>query len=131
MTHLQWSDDFSVGVASIDHEHRELIGLINEICRALETESDEPIDRDELLGELFAMISAHFALEEKIMRDKRYDRFQEHKADHEKLLDELREIMDSHDDSGPSSAEKLVKALGDWFSVHFKTEDARLHRVLG
>lgn len=131
MTQLLWSDDFSVGVAAIDHEHRELISLINEICGVLETGSDEPIDRDELLGELFTTISAHFALEEKIMRDKGYDRFQEHKADHEKLLDELREIMDSQDDSGPSSAEKLVKALGDWFSIHFKTEDARLHRVLG
>lgn len=131
MTQIQWSDDFSVGVASIDHEHRELIGLINEICQALETATVEQEDRDELLGELFAMISAHFALEEKIMRDKRYDRFPQHKADHEKLLDELRDIMDSQDESGPGSAEKLVKVLSDWFSLHFKTEDARLHRALG
>ena len=129
MTQLQWSDDFSVGVASIDHEHKELISLINEICQTLETESKE--NRDELLGDLFAMISAHFALEEKIMRDKAYDRFQEHKADHENLLDDLREIMDSHDDSGQTSAEKLVESLNKWFSIHFKTEDARLHRVLG
>lgn len=131
MTQLQWSDDFSVGVNSIDHEHRELISLINEICHALEAESTEPVDREGLLGDLFATISAHFALEEKLMRDQHYDRFQEHKTDHEKLLDELREIMDNHMDTGHDSAAKLVKTLGGWFSVHFKTEDARLHRKLG
>ena len=32
------------------------------------------------------------------MRDKGYDRFQEHKADHEKLLDELREITEDATD---------------------------------
>ncbi len=129
MTQLLWSDDFSVGVASIDYEHKELVTLINEICQALETNPGE--SKHELLGELFAKISAHFALEEKIMRDHRYDRYKQHKADHEKLLDDLRDIMDSHEDSGRTSAEKLVKALGDWFGVHFKTEDARLHRHLG
>jgi len=129
MTQLLWSDNFSVGIASIDHEHQELIALINEICQGLETGS--PLSRDELLGELFAKISAHFALEEKIMRDHRYNRYQEHKTDHEKLLDDLREIMDQHEDSGFTTAEKLVTTLSDWFSVHFKTEDAMLHRSLG
>lgn len=129
MTQLEWSDDFSVGVASIDHEHQQLIGLINEICHELDTDIDA--SRDELLGELFAKISAHFALEEKIMRDKHYDHYQQHKTDHEKLLNEIRDIMDSYEDAGQTSAEKLVKSLDDWFGVHFKTEDARLHKMLG
>ncbi len=129
MTQLLWSDDFCIGVESIDHEHRELIILLNEICQALGGKSG--IVKDKLMGELFARISAHFALEEKIMRNHRYDRYQEHKLDHDKLLDELREIMDDHEASGYASAEKLVKALVSWFTLHFKSEDARLHRQLG
>ena len=129
MSELQWSDDFSIGVASIDHEHQELISLLNEICQSLEGSSGTT--RDELFGELFAKIASHFALEEHIMRDKRYDRYMEHKTDHEKLLDELREIMDKQEDADHFNSEKLVIALNDWFSVHFKTEDARLHHKLG
>lgn len=129
MTQLTWSDDFSVGVASIDHEHKELLQLINDICRALE--SSAVADREELLGELYAKISAHFALEEKIMREHNYERYPQHKADHAKLLDDLRDIMDSQEDPGQARAERLVQVLGDWFGVHFKTEDALLHRQLG
>ena len=129
MTKLLWSDDFSIGIASIDHEHQELIKLINVICDALEANVKVDIPKDVLFDELYTKISAHFALEEKIMRDQDYDRFQEHKADHEKLLDELREIMDNEEDSGSDSAEKLVKTLSDWFGIHFKTEDARFHHA--
>ena len=52
----------------------------------------------EVLGEIHARIAAHFALEEKIMREAHYDRFEAHKEDHEHLLDEIRDIMDAYED---------------------------------
>ena len=29
MSPIEWNDNFSVGVASVDHEHRELIEMIS------------------------------------------------------------------------------------------------------
>jgi hemerythrin len=48
--------------------------------------------------------SAHFALEERFMREHGYDQLALHKADHERLLDEIREIMDDIRMIGRSAA---------------------------
>ena len=80
----------------------------------------------EMLGEIFAQISAHFALEEKFMRETQYDAFEAHKRDHEALLDELRDIMDRVEDDSYDE-ERLANELEHWFSEHFRTHDARLH----
>ena len=124
-----WRDEFSLGVPSIDHEHQELIALINEIFVRIEAGEKETIGDD--LGEIHARISAHFALEEQIMRGEHYDQFDDHKEDHEHLLDDIREIMDSYEDGSYSERkEAFADRLQRWFVDHFKTKDARLHRRL-
>ncbi len=130
MAPLEWKDDYSVGVPAIDHEHRELIGLVNQLHEALASGKPET-DVAEIFGDLFRAISSHFALEERFMREHRYDRATEHKADHERLLDELRDIMDDHRDGQDPSVERLTASVDAWFTNHFKTHDARLHSRLG
>lgn len=130
MSLIQWRDEYCTGIASVDHEHQELIELINSLHDdiALQTDRDKVIGA---LGEIFAQISAHFALEERIMQDAHYIAFPEHKLDHETLLDELRDIMDSIEDNGEFSEDELSVDLDRWFSDHFRTHDAKLHKLLG
>lgn len=129
MNLIEWKEEFSVGVPSIDHEHQQLIELINQLNELAQAGRgfDSAI---EALGEINVQISAHFALEEKIMRDMRYDAYADHKADHEELLDELREIMDEVDGDGGYDESRLGGELNRWFSEHFRTHDARLHRKI-
>ncbi len=130
MTLIEWKKEYSVGVPAIDHEHRELIELINELYRHARS-GDPQHAIGEFLGEIFARISAHFALEEKLMREKNYDEYDEHKADHEVLLDEIRDLMDEFEDGTLGGEEELFERLDAWFGEHFRTKDARLHRRLG
>lgn len=126
MSHIAWKDEYSVGVPSIDAEHRQLIELINWLNElASQGENYEKVSN--ALGEIYAQISAHFALEEKLMRESNYDAYPEHKEDHEDLLDELRDIMDRVDYDGSYDESRLADELERWFSVHFQTHDARLH----
>lgn len=129
MSLIEWDEKYSVGVAAVDHEHRELIGLVNEAHDRLMRPGGEEAVMD-FLGEIFARISAHFALEEQIMRARNYDRYGVHKADHERLLDEIRDIMDDYEDEELFSEELLAQQLKTWFGEHFRTHDARLHRYL-
>ena len=131
MALIEWKTEFETGVADVDHEHRELVDLINELHAELGNERSTK-DVSEFLGEVFARISAHFALEETIMRKYEYDEYEEHKRDHEKLLDDIRDIMDAFEGGQFSNYdEALSRAVRDWFVNHFKTKDARLHRLLG
>ena len=127
MSLLQWRDEFSVGIAEVDHEHRELIELIGTLQQDLQTGNNtQKIMLS--LGEIYAQISSHFALEEKMMRDTRYQAYAEHKEDHETLLDDLRDIMDDVEDDGILDEVQLSDDLNRWFSDHFRTHDAKLHR---
>jgi hemerythrin-like metal-binding protein len=94
MTFIEWQERFRTGIPWVDYEHQELIALLNELHAVLGEEVGLP-QQSHFLGELYARISAHFALEEKVMRDMGYEGFPTHKDAHEDLLDQLREIMDS------------------------------------
>ena len=89
MSMLQWQDRFRIGIAEVDHEHRELIQLINDLHAALGA-NQSPERIEEFLGEILARIAAHFALEEKSMTALLYPERFAHKEDHERLLDEIR-----------------------------------------
>jgi hemerythrin len=129
MTLLEWREDFNIGIEEVDHEHRELIGLINALHAELGgTRSSERIET--FLGEILASVSAHFALEEKVMRARHYEALADHKAEHEHLLDELRDLMDAQAGGAALDDAAFAARLAEWFSAHFRTQDARLHRFL-
>jgi hemerythrin len=127
MSVLQWRKEFSVGIEEVDHEHRELIDLIRGLQEDLGhgADTEQVID---MLGEIYAQIAAHFALEEKMMRRTHYPALADHKEDHETLLDDLRDIMDEVEDDGILDQAQLTDDLDRWFSDHFRMHDAKLHR---
>ena len=128
---IEWRDEFNTGIGSVDHEHRELVDLINAVDEARRRQAPKE-EVGAALGEIHARIAAHFALEEQEMRDHAYDEYGAHKADHERLLDDIRDIMDDHEgDAYFRYNDALAGNLRAWFVNHFKTKDARLHRMLG
>jgi hemerythrin len=131
MALIVWRKEFETGVAEVDHEHWELVDLINQLHAQVGGDaSKETVSR--FLGEVFARISAHFALEETVMRKHRYDDYPAHKSEHEALLDQIRDIMDDYEAGAYTAADgALATTVRDWFVNHFKTKDARLHRMLG
>lgn len=130
MALLQWKDHYGIGIEAVDHEHRELIGLINRLHDELAAKGSRQ-SAEAFFGDLFMGISAHFALEERFMREHSYDQLPQHKADHERLLDEIRDIMDEFQDSEEVGTVELAARLDVWFSRHFEIHDARLHKALG
>ena len=130
MTLLKWKPEFSVGDAAIDYEHEMMIQQINTLYDQLGASADSAAI-EAVLGEIHADVSAHFALEERMMRQANYIEYEDHKEDHEELLDQLHELMDGYFQSPEDRDELLKLKLSNWFSHHFSTFDARLHRQLG
>ena len=129
MVLVEWRDDFKVGIDEVDFEHKEMIDLINESYEEAKKDGSSEAVMD-FLGEIFEKISAHFALEEKVMKKLEYDQFEDHKDDHERLLVSIRDIMDEYADETVLDDEKFGLSLKEWFVNHFSTKDARLHSFL-
>jgi hemerythrin len=127
---IEWRDEFKTGSEQVDSEHHEMIDWINRVDKTLGgTPAHDEIS--DFLGEIFVRIAAHFALEERLMRSAKYPEYVAHKDDHEALLDDIRDIMDEFDANADGYRAVLSERLDRWFSVHFRTHDARLHGVLG
>ncbi len=130
MTLIKWQPSFALGIPSVDHEHRELIGAINTVYDSMVDNLDPEII-ESCLEDIYADVSAHFALEERHMRDAGYEEYEAHKEQHEDLLDQIRSMMDLFEEDPESGRVILQQELSDWFSIHFVTFDARLHHKLG
>ena len=127
MALLEWKNDYKTGFASIDYEHEHLILAINSLFAGTNEAS-----LSDTLGDIHALIELHFALEEKIMRDNKYVDYLAHKQDHDRLLDDIRDIMD--DVNGGTQTDigsDLQDRMGSWFGNHFATLDKDLHSRLG
>jgi len=130
MSLLNWKSEYSVGIDSMDDEHRQMFRLINEIHEEMRGRRDTE-SMEQFLGDIHTAIAMHFALEERVMREAAYEEYEAHKEDHEELLDQIRDMMDTFDEDCDAGIRHLSECLSDWFLAHFGSFDARLHGKLG
>lgn len=113
MPYIEWDTQLETGVAGIDHEHRRLVQLLNEIHELIEAKADS-IRIADTLADFHTLATAHFALEEKIMRDQKYPAFARRRETHRRLLDEVRDIMDAYDAGSYREGQSLPATLRQW-----------------
>jgi len=126
---LEWTEAYSIGIAPLDYEHRNLFSSINRLHGELDRHED--VDRiEDTLGEIHARMAAHFALEEKVMRENKYVRYAEHKAEHDALLDDLTEAMVRYV-AQPSDeiTDDLKGRLTAWILGHVLTRDKQMSEM--
>jgi len=128
MTLIKWREEFCTGIPDVDFEHENLIEQLNSVYSMIDDKADKEAVIDSL-GDIYGSISAHFALEEQMMDKHGYDHYKEHQADHERLLDDIREITDEFENTSELDDQKFKQKLNDWFQSHFKTHDSRLHKL--
>ena len=128
MTLIEWREEFCTGVPGVDYEHQKLIEDINSIYTLVDDQAGRE-DIIDSLSDIYGSISAHFALEEQMMERHNYDHFKEHQADHERLLDDIREITEEFENATELNEHKFKQKLNDWFQLHFSTHDSRLHSL--
>lgn len=125
---IKWDDKYATGISGIDKEHGELFATINSFYRKLTKDSD----KDELiniLNDIYGTIHAHFMLEERLMKKHGYDEYEEHRQDHARLLDDIRDITMDLENKSDFDEQTLKTRLNDWFLIHFSTYDSRLHKL--
>jgi hemerythrin len=117
--------DFNIAAnADTDREHEVQLGLLDALCTAAQDQRD-PSSVAEILEQLLAYSEAHFMSEELLMRLKSYDEYEEHVADHEHMLEALRNLAEHHA-AGDSTlvSGKAQEALG-FIGNHIATRDRR------
>ncbi len=113
----------SVGVDSIDNDHKLLLQTINEINDAItEGQASELIG--EIVGRLEQYIVEHFAREEVLMHQCKYDDFVRHRRQHQKFINKIPELKDKLLSADSSEvALEMSLFLTHWLMNHIIQDD--------
>jgi hemerythrin-like metal-binding protein len=127
---LQWGEEHWIGVAALDFEHQALFQRINELDQEL-AEAQDPDRIADLLGEIQARMTAHFALEEQFMREKKYAGYLEHKKQHDGFLDEFGDAVARASVDAEGARDALREELRHWIVGHVLSADKKMSAAAG
>ncbi len=117
-----WKDEYSVGVAELDAQHRRMLEIINRLYQAMQ-EGKAGSALSSIIEELQAYTTRHFSDEERFLRGCDYPEFDEHaNMHHEMAVWTQRLSMFVHGESIDLSYETLAY-LKNWWLKHILKED--------
>ncbi len=123
MAQVIWQDSYSIGIDTIDTQHKKLFDIMNKIYVAALEDSDLEIII-EFFDELQDYTKYHFDEEEQYFTTLSQRCVEEHKNEHQFFIDELEKIKQQSLRIGAISLE-LLYFLNDWLVNHILVVDPK------
>lgn len=117
--YVVWKPYYSVDNASLDMEHKIIVGLINELYAAVISKKEEG-DLKAISDRLVRYTNKHFQHEEQVMRECDYPRFYDHKLEHEHLR---QRTLDFHNNLDLVTGRDMLRFLKEWWREHIQKSD--------
>jgi len=136
MALYDWTEDFSVGISTLDGHHRKLFDLMNKLHEAMKEGRSEEVMTG-IIKELAAYTIYHFHEEEILMEKANYSGLQLHKAAHREFIAKIEEYKDKIDNGMVIFVVvKLASTVAEWLKQHImgmdkKYSDAMLASGIG
>lgn len=120
---IEWTNELSVGINSIDEQHKKLVNMINALNDAMQTGGS-----NELLGKIFTGLAAytqkHFAYEENMFAEFGYSDAEEHKRQHNELIAQVVELKERFMENPQGTiSNDLMQFLKRWLTNHIMRTD--------
>lgn len=119
---IAWDKKFVSGNLEVDLQHQELFAMINTLHDAITARTGKDVLAP-TLDKLAAYVSKHFAMEEVLMKAKRYPNYADHKAKHDELTRQAVEIIRGYKSGDLVLTITLSRFLGDWLRTHILGDD--------
>jgi len=118
----QWEDKFSVGVQSIDNQHKELFRLINELLQAMKQGKASNITTQIIMDlEKYAVV--HFQKEEFFFERFNYQGGAEHIREHQLFIQKVATLKAEIKTGKITITFELFNFLKDWIEHHIQEVD--------
>ena len=127
--YVEWKEEYSVGIKSIDEQHKRLLNLINQLQTAIDYSTGDQFER-EALGELVDYTKTHFSYEEGLMRDNDYPDFEPHKAQHVAMFKKVEEVLAEYEKDHDTAMSNAVEYLKQWLINHINGTDKQYSSYL-
>jgi hemerythrin len=115
---IAWHEEYSVHVALLDEQHKELVRAIDLVAETMRT--GKPLDP--AIAILKRYVTLHFETEEKLFAQCKFSGQAEHKRLHDEFRTRLLSMIRSRKDDHRLSAD-LIDVLEDWLLDHLLHAD--------
>ena len=122
MALIEWTEEMSVKIPSIDKQHKVLIGLINKLDDAVKQNKGNQV-LDGIIKELVRYTQAHFIYEEAMFTANGYPQSDSHKKAHGKLFQKVEKFKNVANEGRPEIYDELLEFLNYWLYHHILKED--------
>jgi diguanylate cyclase (GGDEF)-like protein/hemerythrin-like metal-binding protein len=124
---FKWTADLSVGLSSIDEDHKFLIDTLNQLIACLHNHSSDDVV-DDIFITLVDYTKHHFAREEQLMQKISFPDYNNHKKQHSYFLSRLHELQNmlKEKQSNQLVLVETIEFLTQWFLDHIVTFDITL-----
>jgi len=116
-----------IAVDEMQHTHEEEISMLNEINALATIYENDKTKHEELenkLDEYIKHVKVHFANEERLMRLYQFPPYQMHKAEHDRVLHELNDVLIRWKQHGEIDAIIVyLRQSVEWIINHISTMD--------
>lgn len=126
MDHIVWNDNYNMGVASLDKEHKVLFSTMNKLLRISENEEKSEWVCREGAKYLKNHALEHFEHEEEYMRSINYSEYDIHKRLHDDFRLSTLPALEREMEETKYSIESIRHFVGvciGWVVAHTQTED--------
>ncbi|QID18419.1 bacteriohemerythrin [Nitrogeniibacter mangrovi] len=128
---VEWNDYLRTGIDIIDHQHKGLVDLANEIARRFEAGTPlSALELRALVTYLTEYAEIHFSTEEALMSLSGLDEAHTsaHHQGHARFLERVGEMMDRVDRDAAADPAPLIEFLGEWLMRHILGDDRTMAR---
>ncbi|MDR0563928.1 MAG: bacteriohemerythrin [Azoarcus sp.] len=122
MPYMPWSDEFVLGIESIDKQHRWLVDTTNRLHDELESNRLDPAEIKEILEGLVDYTVNHFIAEEDLFNRYGYPAENAHRMRHDEFARHALELLLKFE-KGASVSEDVLEFLQSWLVDHILKED--------
>jgi len=129
MKDLVLDGTLQIGIDEIDDDHKKLVNLFNILNHSL-TEGATTDYVEAVLEELINCTVWHFSHEERLMLKYGYDRYGDHKAEHQDLIESARGLQQKFIQNGRLNENEDLEFLERWLTEHILVADLRLGTFL-
>ncbi len=121
---IPWTPALSVGIGSIDEQHKVLVKLINELHTAMRQRQGNTVMAD-VLGRLKDYTVKHFKYEEKLFEQHRYPEADTHSQVHSKLVEQVLDFAEAFRTGRATVSMDLLRFLKSWLTDHIMGTDKK------
>ena len=133
---IEWDPAISMGVDTLDMQHRELIERINDLRIAI-SQGQARSETGRMISFLEEYVKMHFSMEETLMKRRKYREYVSHRQEHLNFLTMFLEMKKKYEDLSSQGAGlsffavDLDRKLAEWLLEHITKVDKQFGDFLG